>query len=468
MTDAPSLPDPERSRVVLAGAHTYEYLENLPAVGNNLKKLREALTDSSICGFSPDSTTVLEQSATPNELLDATYDAADSCTDTLIFYFAGHGLTSQRYDDLLLAIPGTEKRRPHTAVRFDDVRQAILSARKAVRKVVILDCCFSGRAMIGSMQDATDLAARSDIEGSYILTAASETKAAISPPGETLTAFTFELIDILQHGIQHESEHLSMGAIYDSLHARLSGKGRPTPQQRNRNAGSKIILARNKSFTNRQDRINAVYEYMIQKGKEEREALDPAVLQKEAETEHLSYGIRINKAKILGETFPEFRGRALRLLYEMMEAPDLCGRDFIWGIEAFGLLSPESTGGLCDALTEIAMARENRDAYRWSLSDRIAACRALRKLGAENAATHAMTYMMRDNSLNMADQIGATRAALKSYPEAENSALQRLWDAGEDESAEKAERITALQILCEFSPESLDAATILIKKIRAS
>jgi hypothetical protein len=130
---------------------------------------------------------------------------------------------------------------------YDFVRDAMIDAR-AARKVVILDCCYSARAMTGGMGGIPELADGSEIEGTYLLTASAETQKAIAPPGEKYTAFTGELINIMENGISSKPEFLDMSNIYEKLHSSLAAKSRPLPQQRNRNSASRISFVRNKSY----------------------------------------------------------------------------------------------------------------------------------------------------------------------------------------------------------------------------
>ncbi len=61
----------------------------------------------------------------------------------------------------------------YTAVPYDHVREAMLRSR-ASRRVVILDCCYSGLAL-GQMGDPTDvLANEASAVGTFVLAAAAE------------------------------------------------------------------------------------------------------------------------------------------------------------------------------------------------------------------------------------------------------------------------------------------------------
>ena len=80
----------------------------------------------------------------------------------------------------------------YTTIQYGQVRDLLLDSR-ADRKIVILDCCYSGRAL-GQMGNAAEkIATEASAEGTYVLAAAAENKAAIAPPGERFTAFTGEL-----------------------------------------------------------------------------------------------------------------------------------------------------------------------------------------------------------------------------------------------------------------------------------
>lgn len=95
----------------------------------------------------------------------AVRQAAAEASDTLIVYFAGHGLVDAQ-DQLVLALPHTEFGRIETGLPYDWVRQVLLLDSRAERHVVILDCCYSGLAL-GRMSAGTGLADQAAVEGSF-------------------------------------------------------------------------------------------------------------------------------------------------------------------------------------------------------------------------------------------------------------------------------------------------------------
>src|SRR5690606_14386769 len=144
------LPDPDRTRVVLIGADEYRNFPGLPAVRNNLARLAELFTAPHAGGLPAGHCVTVRNPADRDDVLDAVCRAASEATDTLVVYFAGHGMRSPD-GSLYLALGHSEQgRRFYKSVAFSDLRTEVLEGA-APRKVVILDCCYSGAALEGYM-----------------------------------------------------------------------------------------------------------------------------------------------------------------------------------------------------------------------------------------------------------------------------------------------------------------------------
>ncbi|MEU8680344.1 ABC transporter substrate-binding protein [Streptomyces sp. NPDC048611] len=246
------LPDPAASQAVLIGVHDYENLAALPAVERNLAGLTRVFTDPDLWGLPPEHCVALSQPPSAQDVLDTLSGVAQRATDTLVVYYAGHGLLDPLSDELYLALPGSDQERLYSALPFEWVRRAILDPQIGARhKVVILDCCYSGRALEGGMGGSTQVADHALIDGTSLMAAAAKTRKALSPPGEEYTAFTGELITVLTEGIVAGPPLLDMQTLYRHLHTALAAKSRPLPQQRNRNTGGLIALARNAAHPGR-------------------------------------------------------------------------------------------------------------------------------------------------------------------------------------------------------------------------
>ncbi|MCX5357320.1 caspase family protein [Streptomyces sp. NBC_00124] len=237
------LPRPERSRAVLVGAGRFSRLDDLPAVQANVPALRALL-----CGtdtpFRTENCVSLVDPATTVEVSKAVQKAAREATDTLLIYYAGHGLLDDK-GELHLAVPQSDNTSVYdTAVPYDWIRRPIASTG-AARRVVILDCCYSARAFGVQSESVIDLA---DVDGTYVMAAAGETAVALSPPGETFTAFTAALIETLAGGVPGAGELLDLSTVFRHVRGRLKGRGRPTPLDLDRNGLGATPFIRNSAY----------------------------------------------------------------------------------------------------------------------------------------------------------------------------------------------------------------------------
>ncbi|MFD7610760.1 caspase family protein [Streptomyces sp. NPDC059828] len=236
------LPDPGASRAVLIGTSRYDHLEQLPAVTNNLIDLADTLSGPLSLRMPAPHVTVVENPPEPATVMEPLRQAAEEAIDTLIVYYAGHGLIDP-HDALTLALPHTQPDRVETCLNYDWLRRILLGSR-AERHIVLLDCCYSGLAL-GRMSASQGLADQAAVEGTFLLAASAETRTALAPVGDTHTAFTGALLDTLRHGIPGGSPLLDLEAIYQHLRRTLEARGHPVPQARNRNSGAQVALARN-------------------------------------------------------------------------------------------------------------------------------------------------------------------------------------------------------------------------------
>jgi Caspase domain/Protein kinase domain len=243
------MPDPDTSRAVLIGVSHFHDLPDLPAIRNNLGGLAQCFRDPSLWGLPAAHCIVVPDPESTVALLDPVHDAAAEAEDTLLLYYAGHGKVHDR-GGLLLTTAGYRDGRAHTAVHYDQVREKLMESR-AARKVVILDCCFSGQA-IGVMSDPSDVVNRARVEGTCLLTATPATREALSPPGESYTAFTGALLRLLTDGIPDGSPLLRLNVIFRALRDTMERNALPEPQMRIDNTAADLPLVRNR----RQSRLS--------------------------------------------------------------------------------------------------------------------------------------------------------------------------------------------------------------------
>jgi glycine betaine/choline ABC-type transport system substrate-binding protein len=243
----PDLPDYSRSRAILIGTSDYrdKSFRPIPAAANSLKGLNEILVDERLCGWPSERVTALLNPDNGAQLIVNLRDWAQETEDVLLLYYVGHGTISPD-GQLCLALPGTEFKHPDiTGVEYRHIRSALLDSPARI-KVVILDCCNSGRA-IETLCDAREIANAADIHGAYTITASDQ--AAHVPPlsqqAKKCTSFTGEFLDLIRTGIPDGPELLTLHTIYLHLRSRLKSRQLPAPNQRGVDTAGEFVFTRN-------------------------------------------------------------------------------------------------------------------------------------------------------------------------------------------------------------------------------
>ncbi|MEV7232194.1 caspase family protein [Polymorphospora sp. NPDC051019] len=240
-----TLPNASISQAVLIGVSKYKALPGLPAVRNGLQDLGNCLQDERLWGPPRGGCTVVDNPMLASTALEAVHLAAQNATGTLVVYYAGHGLIDPEDGRLTLALPDTRPERPETQIPYEWLRREIRGSR-APRRVVILDCCYSGRAHGEMGSSLTSLADRAEIDGACLLASAPPNSPAFARPGERYTEFTGALLQVLTDGIYEGPEILDLDTIYHELLRILGSRSAPAPQMRAYNLASSIAIAQNR------------------------------------------------------------------------------------------------------------------------------------------------------------------------------------------------------------------------------
>jgi hypothetical protein len=118
----------------------------------------------------------------------------------------------------------------YTALAYNAVRNSLLNS-PATSVVVVLDCCYSGRAL-GALRSVQDEAiGKARLHGGFVLTSAAPDELALAPEGDTYTAFTGEFLKPLRDGDPDGPPQMTLQSIYRYLVRVLPARGGPRPRR---------------------------------------------------------------------------------------------------------------------------------------------------------------------------------------------------------------------------------------------
>ncbi|MER6988538.1 tetratricopeptide repeat protein [Saccharopolyspora hirsuta] len=242
------LPRRDASRAVLIGTSTFTHLTDLPAVRNNLRDLAAALTSDRGAGLDEERCTVLPDPDSLGALGAHLQEAAAQAQDMLLVYYAGHGLVDPKSGHLYLSLPETQRDLlKFTALPFSHISE-IISNSTARNRVMILDCCFSGRALAAMGEQESVVTGQIEIDGSYTLASAPANTPSTAPEGAEHTTFTGELLALLRDGIADEPHLLTLDSLYRGLRRVLVSRGMPPPQRLGTQTSDMLALAPNPAY----------------------------------------------------------------------------------------------------------------------------------------------------------------------------------------------------------------------------
>ncbi|GAA1150322.1 hypothetical protein GCM10009577_87000 [Streptomyces javensis] len=279
-----ALPDPHRSRAVLVGIADYTHadLVAMPAAARGADHLARLLREPSIWGLPHEYVTVLGTDTTQERILTAVRDAALATEDTLVVYFAGHGLRDPG-ERLHLALVDADPDYPQIGtLPYRQLRDLIRQAgHRAKHRVTVLDCCYSGIA--GGMSHptaptrdelATALDERAhanatdgvdegrhgsdeDDHGDCVLTSAPPQSRSFVRAGAPFPEFTGELIATLEAGIIGVGPMISLEGAWLRVRDRMRGRDSPEPQLFAQNNATRHIHFLNRAPRERREQSAA-------------------------------------------------------------------------------------------------------------------------------------------------------------------------------------------------------------------
>ena len=242
------------SRVILIGTtrcqHDPERLPPLPQVANNIADLRKLFSHPRVVGLPPDCLTILIDVEEAGAVVRSVARHALEATDTLIIYYAGHGLCGDNMCPLYLAVgTTTTDMKWASSIPITHLKKAMRDS-SAHKRILILDCCYAGRGLGDDMSGGgDDVGDALDISGTYGIGAVPGDYKALAPPGERLTSFTRALVNVLNGGVATAGAVLTVDEVFSEVKRQVGrGSDMPLPQRNNSDDGGLFKIARNRAL----------------------------------------------------------------------------------------------------------------------------------------------------------------------------------------------------------------------------
>jgi hypothetical protein len=240
------------TRVLLVGTGKHEpgsHLPDVPTVTDTVADLGRCLVER--CGLPETGLRTMVDPDDPIMFDRAVRAAAGEATDVLLVYYVGHGQPAPD-GELHLATSATvdliQPPAPHyQALPYRTLRDVVSDSR-ARTVVVILDCCFSGRASAALVTGTDDVYAMASVRDSFLLTAASRDGTALAPPDERHTAFTGALLKLLADGDPVGPPRITLDHAYRHLAQALPASGRPEPRRTVSGRAGDLPLTDNRAY----------------------------------------------------------------------------------------------------------------------------------------------------------------------------------------------------------------------------
>lgn len=248
--------DYSNTKILLLGVGEFldKKIRPIPNVKANINHLNDLFSNPDVFGnVNSDNITALVN-GTQKEIIRSIITVTKKATkkDTLIIYYAGHGIICK--EDFELYLPAKDSYEEYIDNEGISIKKFknYVKQSSAGRKVIIMDCCFSGRihGTMSSDEITSQISSKilPVIQGTYIMTSSSPDKPSLysTENPEMPTYFTNKLIEVVSSGLDNNKSYYEIGEVFNEVKREFDKESNlPIPQQSSFNEAEKIPFGNN-------------------------------------------------------------------------------------------------------------------------------------------------------------------------------------------------------------------------------
>jgi hypothetical protein len=139
---------PPELRALVVGIQHYQHYPELPSAASDMQQVEQLLRSTNAADGGQWDIVHCPEHPTERQLAETArtfFSAVTGHEDTLLFYFSGHGAVDESHE-LYLVVGETRTDDPYTTALPIKALASYVKSSKSRRKLVLLDCCFSGEA----------------------------------------------------------------------------------------------------------------------------------------------------------------------------------------------------------------------------------------------------------------------------------------------------------------------------------
>jgi hypothetical protein len=240
----------QNTKAILMGAGNFpkdKELLTLENVATNIKELSRVFADKRILGLFSNNIISLYNTPDNTKIKEELAIAAESASDTLIFYYSGQVVL--RRGQLYLTTVNSSKQQVHVnALSFAELANIIRENENAT-KIIILDCAYQiadANLVTSNIQQLVkeEFTKLEDaLKTAYIIAASPDTTAE-NFKSESPSAFTNHFVKLLETGSRKETDELTLNDIFEGISEKMKTANQLLPVR-----GEKAA-ERNRGFVN--------------------------------------------------------------------------------------------------------------------------------------------------------------------------------------------------------------------------